>query len=461
MQSIATRLLPMLIAALLGAQPAIAIGNRTHVTIGDRAVTHYLQGAETMLPGLQTLFLNLENRYALYSGCTFPDWGYSGIHHDAGEQAHWTPFHEAHLQELRARFEEPWTRENEKDAAFFFGGLCHSVADIPWHFGGPKGKSFIEAATAAEGSDHNTCDTGSDVFTCAYAENMPEIPFGEFYWPKDLLHAVYLRAGLRLSTELIRTGGVRQQGLLLTVPQFAAFKRAEYDSRAPWVRDHMHSYYHGGLEHNAAATAMWIKHYYARLKGWYYFQNLPEYGTRPPNWLHYQGTQDLTISPGAATPNRDGSVLQLAAAPGTQTFLRFDLGEIPPATRIRKAVLWLAVAETAATEANPTRIEARTCTKPWVDADDPASTAPDGSADLLATAELTSAAMPGPWFPLEITAAAQRWLDDPAANHGLHLVASGPPLAVHASEAWKTGDGPYCGGTHIQYRPTLIIFPQE
>ena len=51
-------------------------------------VEKYLADADPMLPGLGTMFKDLEIRRILCGGCGFSDWGFGGVNPEAGEASH-------------------------------------------------------------------------------------------------------------------------------------------------------------------------------------------------------------------------------------------------------------------------------------------------------------------------------------------------------------------------------------
>ena len=62
---------------------AVAAGEAVHVAMGERAWHAHFGQAGEMAPGLDTFFENEDVRRAFASGCTWPDWGYRGLHHGA------------------------------------------------------------------------------------------------------------------------------------------------------------------------------------------------------------------------------------------------------------------------------------------------------------------------------------------------------------------------------------------
>lgn len=460
--------------ALLFLSHARAIGNRTHAEISERAADRYCTGPQAMVPGLSDFMADPENRKALYSGSTFPDWGYGTIAHDAAEQCHWTPFHDAFLAVLKERMQLPWTAEDGKNVAFFLGDLSHSVSDNPWHFNAPDNRSFIGASSDANGCGHTDCDTGADVYLLQRADGdvVPGIGFGDFFWPTDLLVDVYQRAGRTIAKEVVRVGGVRQQGYWLIAKEVSNAKIGDLRSRCPWIGENLDGYYFGGLDHDAAAVSIWMKHYFARLRGDYFFQNAPLYGRGAPDWVGYEGCIDTTIF--AALPESNAGeepVLELLPGAKSAVLLRFDLAELPIDIDVAAATLWLATESPA----RPPALEIAPCTAPWIEgnaATDPVSGA-HGLADgkegatwarndpaALAWAPVKVQAPTPGWLTLDLAELVNAWAHAPEANHGFAIRLGGAPegktIRLFSSEAWKSQEGP-TGGERVAFRPALVV----
>lgn len=463
------------------AEDAAAIGNRTHAEISERAADRWCSGPQAMVPGLAELMAVPENRKALYAGSTFPDWGFGGIDHEAAEQSHWTPFLDVFLAVLKERMQSPWSEEDQKNVAFFLGDISHSAADIPWHFDDPHNPSFLSAAKAANGCSHIDCDTGSDSFLMQRPGEgvVPNIGFGDYYWPTELLVEVYQRAGRGLPRELVRTGGVRQQGYWIISQQVSDATHPDYSARCPWIGENLDGYYYGGIDHNAAAVSNWFKHYFARLRGDFFFQDAPVYGRGGTEWAGYAGCRDTTLFAEAPTHNAGGEpLLELRPHRKSAVFLRFDIAEVPVTAGIAKATLWLAVpgalAGVPSEPGEALAVELVALESPWdeghalthpvdglqgLPAAAPAAT---WAATRLPAAPAAAATLEQPapgWYRLDITVQARLWAADPAANHGLALRLPGhadAPIRFCSSEAWKSQEGP-TGGERVALRPALVL----
>lgn len=452
---------------------ALAIGNRTHAEISERAADRYCSGPQAMVPGLSDFMAVPENRKALYSGSTFPDWGFGGIDHEAAEQSHWTPFLDVFFAVLKERMQTPWSAEDAKNVAFFLGDISHSAADIPWHFDDAKNHGFLTAARLANQCSHIDCDTGSDSFLLNRNEDVsPTIGFGDYYWPTDLLVEVYKRASRGLPKELVRTGGVRQQGYWIISKQVSNTTIGDYSARCPWIGENLDGYYYGGIDHNAAAVSNWFKHYFARLRGDYFYQNAPVYGRGGTEWVGYGGCADTTVF--AALPESNAGeepVLELLPDGQSAVLMRFDVAELPRDLANATATLWLATETPITLPA----LQIAAYTSPWAEgsvatdvvsgarglaeAGDGATwarTAPPGLTWAPATLQAPTAG----WLTINLSAFIPVWAADPAANHGFALRLAGEnagqPVRIFSSEAWKSQAGP-TGGERVALRPALVV----
>ena len=114
-----------------------------HSIVGQRATKYYGMVANVTagVPEADALAYNRaiqEFPLAVLAGADFPDFLYAcgtySDHHDAGEAAHWPPFHAAAIRYLKARQADPtkWTGEERELAAFIFGLAVHYVTDELW-----------------------------------------------------------------------------------------------------------------------------------------------------------------------------------------------------------------------------------------------------------------------------------------------------------------------------------------
>lgn len=159
---------------------------------------------------------------ALQGGAPFPDYLYAcGDEHDAGEEAHWTPFQMAAADYIRATYPD-WMKDRNSDGAglvaFMLGVTSHYIADINWHglgtYNNPYRKLnnpyiFAETVPSGEGlirtmgyadfnctdgslcsSAHSAADTGGE-FAAASLLNLTWYPQKPWYIPTEDLVNIY------------------------------------------------------------------------------------------------------------------------------------------------------------------------------------------------------------------------------------------------------------------------------
>jgi hypothetical protein len=129
-------MLPMLVLLLLllvgGASGA---GMNTHTMVGHRASKYFAKIRASPNASRYNAAVRAQPQ-SLAAGSDFPDFGYAcGGDHDAGEAAHWPPFHAAAVQYIRALpdfRDEEWSPETQKLVAFLFGTSVHYISDEMW-----------------------------------------------------------------------------------------------------------------------------------------------------------------------------------------------------------------------------------------------------------------------------------------------------------------------------------------
>lgn len=146
----AAMLAAALAATLVGPPDSAACGLTTHSMVAHRARSYFFADAPNR-PGYAALMTaHLDD---LIAGAPFPDYLYlCGKDHDAGEQAHWPPFHAAAARYIRTHWPPPfnWSapaaREGARLVAFFLGAVSHYISDLVWHGQGvvPTGYGLIE-----------------------------------------------------------------------------------------------------------------------------------------------------------------------------------------------------------------------------------------------------------------------------------------------------------------------------
>ncbi len=319
---------------------AQAAGPRTHAEIGWRAWTQYLGEMESILPGLREFREDRQAMYAFYSGCTFPDFAQDGIHDEAAEFAHWYPFQAGHFDYVRECYPAPWDDEARKHVAFFFGVLCHGVGDTPWHFDEWGQTSFLSAAK--RDGQHGLVEAAGDIFSHAHYRLRPALG-GRFWWPKKEMREVFRRMGFDVSAAQMDAGCKTQVqhwrkgavvGRLAYPYAWAAF---------PWTRKNLIRHPYGGVNNGAGYTASCIAHYYARLNGAAFYQNILLHRSGFPDNKPFLPCRDTVLRESAPELAEGGApLLELAGEGGRHAVLiRFDMSDWPRETPIGKAVLAL------------------------------------------------------------------------------------------------------------------------
>lgn len=334
------------------AMPSDAIGIRSHVEIAQLSVRTYHEQAAQIVPGLEQLFACEANLRAFYSGGAFPDWGYAGIHSDAAEDSHCRPFHEAYVNVLLARYAPPWTPEAQKEVAFFLGVISHSITDIPWHFSEKDHLSFLAAGLKHDGAGHGEIEMGCDFLLYGERELHPSVQT-EAWFPIDTLLAVFDHKGRRkITRDQLLAGTTRAQSMFFGGGVAGMLKAREQREKMPWVCRHLDDYYYGGLEHGAAITSVTNQYYFARLRGWHYYQNMPDYADyvrRNDDYVPLRGISEAHIIEAHPDHNTGGEPFFEIGNDGPgQTragLICLDLSEIPPETSIDRAMLWLYFAD--------------------------------------------------------------------------------------------------------------------
>lgn len=461
---------------------APAIGTRTHAEIGRRCAEQYLAGADEMLPGLGSLVARRANLKILYTACAFPDWGYGNINPDAGEASHWHPFMRAWAGELRARGAgfDP-SAGMQREMAFFLGAVCHNIADIPWHFSSGGDLSFLEKSAQMEGGTHTVTEIGGD-FIRYQKDRLRHWGMLTDFYPLDTVHTALTASGVSVTREQLRTGYVREQMIMWGAPLVTAPFAADYEKRLPWTVAHLEDYYFGGMQHNAAACAMWCRYWYAEAAGGHCLQQMPAYGAPGGadgcGYCPYLGVSDTTLAEDLPGHNTGGEAfLNVSAVSGRRrdTLVRFDLSHLPPAAPFLKAVLWM---HCDGVEGTPPAVGVSAAIGPWTEGggvSDPfngengrpaeggevtwSQRLPGETASAPVGAVVPAA---GQWASWDVTPQVRDWLADPASNHGLRVMAAGAgggSARFFSSQAFRASDDGYCGGTRVAFRPMLILLP--
>ena len=398
------------------ANSAAACGQRTHVEMARRAVDDFLAREGDLLPGIDHLFDSDEVRAAFYCGAMFPDWGYQGIDPDAGEATHWHAFQEALFDLVALRIGPgEWTRDDRLRVAFFLGVVSHGVTDNPWHFSAPSRRSFLARARDEDGSTHSGCELVGDLVLHADRARRIRLDHDDLYWPVDEVLEALRASGHPTTRDRLRSGCFRMEATWRAAALGATPLLAALRGDHPWVVRHLEDYSFGGIAHGAAGTAVWSRHYYARFRGWYTFQDTPEYGRRAGEHCYtYAGCED-------------GEDPVLEVGPDRAPELRFDVSSIPPATEIASATLWL---HAIAVPAGETRL-----------------VAPGAGEATIGGAG---------WVGLDATGNVRDGIGGGSAR--ISLRATGP-CRFDSSAAFDDSADGFGGGIRVAYRPLLVVRP--
>ncbi len=472
--------------ALLASLPSYAIGTRTHAEIGMRCIEEYLLGADAMLPGLGTMFAPMENRRILYRACAFPDWGYGGINPDAGEASHWHPFNKAWASLLSDRhYTMPPNEDGQKELAYFLGAICHDIADIPWHFSHGSDKSFLQMSNDLDHASHLDTEMGVD-FDRYTQHPFRHISYLSNFVPFDTIFAAMQRANVHATREQLQNGITREHLILWFGPVVAEFLAKERRDALPWCMAHIEDYYYGGMRHDTAACAMWVRYWYAEILGAHCLQQMPLYFDNPkPNadYVPYLGVADTTLLERLPENNAGlEPILEVGGPAGDRraALLRFDLGGIPQDKPVRKATLWLASAGPVNdAQAGPVSISVAPAPAAWQEGtgvSDPYNgingrTAEPAEAKwkdvpVTQTPNAIQTQLQNPaanqWMSVDVTPIVQAWIKDPGSNFGVILRGTGESSAMgrlYSSQAFRADASGYCGGTRVAFRPMLILLP--
>ena len=209
----------------LGASLASAHGINGHVHVTGWAVEH-------LPPGPLAEFLSEPEVFdALLLGAAFPDSGYA-IEDDYGEMAHWPPFVEGCLADLRARYPLPWnTLAARKHAAFVMGLTLHGLQDEIFD------TLFLRQVEHHDGHGQDDTDPGLDgfLYTDGHLRFSPE-----YYVPAEILSQIFLEVhGHTVSPATIEAGGTRVK--LIVIDAFGGIGPTldeVHRPRIPWAAAH-------------------------------------------------------------------------------------------------------------------------------------------------------------------------------------------------------------------------------
>lgn len=463
-------------------------GQRTHVEMGRRALDRYCADVDRMLPGFTDLLADLEARSAYYAGCMFPDWAYGNINNQAAEDAHWKRYQEPYFAYLVEKCPPPWDDDEKKRIAFFFGIVCHGMADLPWHFDKEGHSSLLSQSWAHDRAGHTETEFSYDLML--YQDGTPPgdlIP--KLWWPLEDIREVYRRFGTILPAGQLEKSFVRTNTMLAGGPFAASMAVKGLKEKYPWVKDKTDGYYFGGVDHGGALTAVWLKYYYARLIGSRYYQEVPTAVAENNDERIYAGVTDTTLIQSLPDHNTGGEPFLELTGNGPKddrrVLLRFDVSDWPADKPIQSATLWLyQVDSDGDPPVQPKTVGVYPASSPWTEGvgvtddingwkgqphrDGSAtwnSTAgpEDSNAEPIARTTVDAEIAEGRWLSWDVTPLAQKWVKDASTNHGMLLreMDGGAPgvVRVYSSEAFRTQADGLGGGNRIAFRPVLILTP--
>jgi hypothetical protein len=443
----------------------------------------YLVDADPMLPGLGTMFQDLEIRRILYGGSAFSDWGFGGVNPEAGEASHWHPFESAWAGVLKDRHSTmPYSETARKEMAYFMGALCHNIADLPWHFSHGKDLSFLAKTWEMDHTTHVETELGLDMVRYAGKASGPAQMLSDWV-PFDTIMAAMVRAKVTATEQQVHTGVNRERVILRSGAYAGELLARNYRPKLKWSMAHVTDYYYGGMEHAAAACAMWCRYWYADILGGYCLQQMPRYFdnvAKGSNYVPYLGTADTTLLERVPANNAGQEpILEVGGPAGNRRsiLLRFDLADVPKNATIGKATLWLACAGLVEGVSGPVPLAVWPAPSAWKEGarvSEPCngvegraalagestwSTFPAECGSPIAQTSLQMAEE-HQWVSFDVTAMVASWVRDSAANHGFMIRGTTDAAArFFSAQAFQATPDGYCGGTRVAYRPMLIILP--
>lgn len=249
------RWLPLM-ACAIASMPydAMPHGINGHVHVTGWAI-------ERLPPGeLADLFAEQEAFEAALFAASFPDSGYA-ISDPYGEMAHWPPFFEAHLRQVRADVGPPFdTPEKRRKAAFAIGLGCHGLQDEIFD------SVFLWHIAEHDGQAQEQADSGTDamLFTDGYLRWKPA------KWaPVDDLIASFAAEGHAVDAETIEAGMTRVKAIVIDAfGGIAPVFDRQYRPLLPWTAEHyVDPAVPGSIAAEIPATRAFIEAVWARLHG--------------------------------------------------------------------------------------------------------------------------------------------------------------------------------------------------
>ncbi|GEM_PF-4614436 len=452
-----------------------SIGERAHIELGLEAIEKYILGWEEQYPPIAEFFKNEDVYPAFYAGCAFPDWGYGGINHGAGEASHWNKFISTFAKVLKEKRNDMPLPQFRKNLAFFLGIVVHSISDIPWHFDDEQNKSFLTSARELGGSSHRDSEIATDIFLFAEKE-LPYPISPPLYWPYDIIMEVFQRCGISATIEQLKAGCTREQGYLATGPLFAMVGYQKMKSEHKWVYEHYYDYYYGGLKHCASAVSSFMKYYFAFITGDYFIQRSLEYSPyvrKSNDYIPLSGIEDETIEGHPNPQNTDEKkylILSNRNDGMKRALIKISLPE--DFAKYAKANLWLFLAEM---EYHPSQKESVKVSV--FDITNSQLNERENSCDSKRTNEIdvrmTLSQMKSEeeqifaniplkvgWIKFDLSKYIKEWAERKVNQFSILISLMEEEdltLRFYSSKAFMRDDGIYCGGDLIAYRPSFVM----
>ncbi len=438
-----------------------SIGVRAHIEIGLEAIKKYVLDWEEQYPGVAELFKDVDVYHAFYAGCAFPDWGYGGINPDASEASHWNRFMSSYVEVLREKKGNMSSGEFRKELAFFLGVVVHNISDIPWHFDDEGNESFITSARKYGGSSHQDSEMATDIFL--FVEK--ELPYPitlPLYWPYDTIMETFRRCGIEVREEQVKAGCTREQSYLYTGPLIGMVGYQKMKSEHKWVYEHCYDYYYGGIEHCASAVSSFMKYYYALIMGDVFIQRSLDYSPyvrRNNDFVPIGGIDDKTVGEGLSFGGSENDgYLVLSNRNGEKKGILVRLGVPENVGEFRRASLWLYLSEVV--YQNDQRNKARVA----VVVVDNKDVEVVGGGVLSEVKEGDKVCFDIPirlgWVRIDLSKFLGRWGERRIGESVIYITFLGNEelcLKFYSSRAFKRGEGKYCKGDLVAYRPVFII----
>mmetsp|Transcript_2491 Transcript_2491/g.3823 ORF Transcript_2491/g.3823 Transcript_2491/m.3823 type:complete len:644 (+) Transcript_2491:52-1983(+) len=237
---------------------------------------------------------------AIQGGSPFPDYLYAcGTEHDAGEEAHWTPFQIYSAEYIRDQYPTWMLDGRDSDGAglvaFMMGVTSHYIADINWH--GleviPSGEGLIRTMGYADfnctdgdlcSTAHSAADTGGE-FAAAASLDLSWYPQKDWYLPTEDLVNIYATMNASGEGPLVEPEWINACGVIFYAGSFGVSRFGDliYPLLAPFLGGLLLEDYFefpvGGVDDDAA----WTSFMWNRFADWLIYGPPPP--DPPPNYV--------------------------------------------------------------------------------------------------------------------------------------------------------------------------------